>query len=210
MSMIQSGIWLRRGNIAQTEFDRRKPSNVCRPLSGSTWPMNAQLISVGMLAAVLCLRSVVFAGEETKPRTDRPNVLFLAVDDLNDWVGCLGGHPQAKTPNIDRLARKGVLFEQAYCAAPLCHPSRTAIMTGLRPSTTQSTKTELRFRSTSASTDTLRGRAERFSIRHMENGRTPNRGTGSTQQRRALNGRPKKADIGTDFGTALPTRSWHV
>jgi len=64
------------------------------------------------------------------------NVLFLAVDDLNDWVGCLGGHPQAKTPNIDRLAKKGVLFEQAYCAAPLCNPSRTAVMTGLHPSTT--------------------------------------------------------------------------
>lgn len=64
------------------------------------------------------------------------NVLFLAVDDLNDWVGCLGGHPQAKTPNIDRLAGKGILFEQAYCAAPLCNPSRTAIMTGLNPSTT--------------------------------------------------------------------------
>jgi len=63
------------------------------------------------------------------------NVLFLAIDDLNDWVGCLGGHPQAKTPHIDRLAGKGVLFEQAYCAAPLCNPSRTAIMTGLRPST---------------------------------------------------------------------------
>jgi len=70
---------------------------------------------------------------------DKPkkyNVLFLAVDDLNDWVGCLGGHPQAKTPNIDQLAAKGVLFEQAYCAAPLCNPSRTAIMTGLNPSTT--------------------------------------------------------------------------
>ena len=67
---------------------------------------------------------------------DRPNVLFLAVDDLNDWVGCLGGHPQAKTPNIDKLARKGILFQQAHCAAPLCSPSRTSIMTGLRPSTT--------------------------------------------------------------------------
>ena len=67
---------------------------------------------------------------------DRPNVLFIAVDDLNDWVGCLGGHPQATTPNIDRLAAKGVLFEAAYCAAPLCYPSRTAILTGLRPSTT--------------------------------------------------------------------------
>jgi arylsulfatase A len=67
---------------------------------------------------------------------DKPNVLFIAVDDLNDWVGCLGGHPQAKTPNIDRLASRGVLFEQAHCAAPLCSPSRTAIMMGLRPSTT--------------------------------------------------------------------------
>ena len=64
-----------------------------------------------------------------------PNVLFLAVDDLNDWVGCLGGHPQAKTPNIDRLASRGVLFEQAYCSSPLCNPSRMAAMTGLRAST---------------------------------------------------------------------------
>ena len=67
---------------------------------------------------------------------ERPNVLFIAVDDLNDWVGCLGGHPQAKTPHIDALAKRGVLFEQAHCAAPLCSPSRTAIMMGLRPSTT--------------------------------------------------------------------------
>ena len=73
---------------------------------------------------------------ETSATAARPNVLFIAVDDLNDWVGCLGGHPQSKTPNIDALARKGVLFEQAHCAAPLCSPSRTAIMTGLRPSTT--------------------------------------------------------------------------
>ena len=64
-----------------------------------------------------------------------PNVLFIAVDDLNDWVGCLGGHPQARTPNIDRLASRGVLFEQAYCSAPLCNPSRMATMTGLRSST---------------------------------------------------------------------------
>lgn len=80
-----------------------------------------------------------FSADAAKPQMDqtsRLNVLFLAVDDLNDWVGCLGGHPQAKTPNIDRLAKKGVLFEQAHAAAPLCSPSRTAIMTGLRPSTT--------------------------------------------------------------------------
>lgn len=66
----------------------------------------------------------------------KPNVLFIAVDDLNDWVGCLGGHPQARTPNIDALARDGVLFANAHCAAPLCNPSRTALLFGRRPTTT--------------------------------------------------------------------------
>ena len=63
----------------------------------------------------------------------RPNVLMISVDDLNDWIGCLGGHPQTKTPNIDRLAASGVLFTNAYCPAASCNPSRTAIMTGLSP-----------------------------------------------------------------------------
>jgi len=64
-----------------------------------------------------------------------PNILFIAIDDLNDWIGCLGGHPQAKTPNIDRLAARGLLFTNAHCAAPACNPSRTSLMTGIRPST---------------------------------------------------------------------------
>jgi len=65
----------------------------------------------------------------------RPNVLMIAVDDWNDWVGALGGHPQVKTPNLDRLAARGCLFTDAHTASPLCNPSRTAIMTGRRPST---------------------------------------------------------------------------
>lgn len=65
----------------------------------------------------------------------RPNILMIAVDDWNDWVGVLGGHPQVGTPNLDRLAGRGVLFTQAHTAAPLCNPSRAAVMTGLRPST---------------------------------------------------------------------------
>jgi len=68
--------------------------------------------------------------------TTKQNVLFIAIDDLNDWIGCLGGHPDVKTPNLDRLAARGVLFTNAHCAAPLCNPSRAALMTGLRPSTT--------------------------------------------------------------------------
>ena len=66
----------------------------------------------------------------------RPNVLMIIADDLNDWVGCLGGHPDAKTPNIDRLARRGLLFTNAHCAAPVCNPSRVATFTGRRPSST--------------------------------------------------------------------------
>mgnify|MGYP003337480104 FL=1 len=66
---------------------------------------------------------------------DRPNVLFIAIDYLNDWIGCLDGHSQAKTPNIDRLAKSGVLFTNAHCQAPICNPSRVSLLTGVRPST---------------------------------------------------------------------------
>ncbi|MEZ6055976.1 MAG: sulfatase-like hydrolase/transferase [Planctomycetaceae bacterium] len=66
----------------------------------------------------------------------RPNVLFLAIDDQNDWVGHLGGHPLAKTPNIDAIAARGTTFLNAHCQAPLCNPSRTSLMLSLRPSTT--------------------------------------------------------------------------
>ena len=64
----------------------------------------------------------------------RPNVLFIAVDDLRNWVWHLGGHPNAKTPNIDRLAESGVSFTRAYCSAPLCNPSRVSLLTGIAPS----------------------------------------------------------------------------
>jgi len=66
---------------------------------------------------------------------DRPNVLFMAIDDLNDWIGCLGGHPDVKTPNLDKLAGRGVLFTNAHCSAPACNPSRASLMTGILPST---------------------------------------------------------------------------
>ncbi len=66
---------------------------------------------------------------------NRPNVLFIAVDDLNDWVGCLGGHPQSITPNMDALAASGMLFENAHCQAPICTPSRSSLLSGRYPST---------------------------------------------------------------------------
>ena len=66
----------------------------------------------------------------------RPNVLLISIDDLNDWTGCLGGHPQAKTPHIDRLANEGTLFLNAHCQSPVCNPSRTSMLTGRYPHST--------------------------------------------------------------------------
>ncbi|MCM2371765.1 sulfatase-like hydrolase/transferase [Rhodopirellula sp. ICT_H3.1] len=63
----------------------------------------------------------------------RPNILFIAMDDLNDWIGCLGGNPQTITPNLDRLAASGMLFTNAHCPAPACNPCRSAIFTGRAP-----------------------------------------------------------------------------
>jgi len=66
----------------------------------------------------------------------RPNVLMIAIDDQNDWIGHLGGHPLARTPVIDALAARGTAFTNAHCQAPLCNPSRTSLMLSLRPTTT--------------------------------------------------------------------------
>ncbi len=77
----------------------------------------------------------VAASSSATPKLDptRPNVLFIALDDLNDWTGILGGHPQVRTPNLDRFAASGILFTNAHCPAPACNPSRTAIFTGRSP-----------------------------------------------------------------------------
>ncbi len=81
----------------------------------------------------LALLSTAIFGWSSLSGAECPNVLFIAIDDLNDWVGCLGGHPQARTPNLDRLAASGLLFTNAHCPAPACNPSRTAIFTGISP-----------------------------------------------------------------------------
>ena len=66
-----------------------------------------------------------------------PNVVVLMIDDLNDYVGVLGGHPQARTPNIDRLARSGVLFTRAFSNDPVCAPSRSSLFIGVYPHTSR-------------------------------------------------------------------------
>ena len=89
-----------------------------------------------VLCSVLLLAPVSRTWAAQEPSEDRPpNVLFIALDDLNDWTGCLGGHPQAQTPNLDRLAASGVLFTNAHTPGSACNSARTAIMTGLAPAT---------------------------------------------------------------------------
>ncbi|MDH5605016.1 MAG: sulfatase, partial [Cyclobacteriaceae bacterium] len=97
--------------------------------------MRYLLSTFAFLTLALAFLACKTKKEEYKPPAS-PNVLFIAVDDLNDWLGCMGGHPNTKTPNMDKLASRGVLFANAHCQAPLCGPSRASLMTGLRPSTT--------------------------------------------------------------------------
>ena len=83
------------------------------------------------IAIAALLNPLVVSGETSAS----PDILFISIDDLNDWVGPLGGHPQAQTPNMDRLAEQGIVFTNARSPAVLCNPSRTAMMTGMQPST---------------------------------------------------------------------------
>ena len=95
------------------------------------------LLLCGAFTALLLLFSPPPAAAAAEVKYgDKPNVLFIAIDDLNHWVGYFGRNKQSATPNIDRLAARGVRFTHAYCAAPSCTPSRAALMSGLRPGTT--------------------------------------------------------------------------
>ena len=87
--------------------------------------------AVAGLGAAALMPSISRAAKASKP-----TVLFIAIDDLNHWVGYTGRNPQTKTPNIDRLSKMGVSFSNAHCAAPACEPTRAALFSGMRPGTT--------------------------------------------------------------------------
>lgn len=108
-----------------------------RPIKSDS---SMKTISIITIAVLLAGRASLRAADDASP-TNRfaathPNVLLIVVDDLNDWVGYLGGHPQARTPCMDELAAAGTAFTDAHAQAPLCNPSRTSFLSGLRPSTT--------------------------------------------------------------------------
>ncbi|MFT4586180.1 MAG: iduronate 2-sulfatase [Candidatus Binatia bacterium] len=96
--------------------------------------LTPQIMKASRLSTLACVVALLLSIAASAGAEKRPNVLFIAIDDLANALGCYGD-PVARTPNLDRLAAKGVRFDRAYCQLPLCNPTRASVMTGLRPDT---------------------------------------------------------------------------
>ncbi len=104
------------------------------PFPSSLFPYLSPMLRLLHLALLLALPVGAATLKRARAPRNAPNVLFIVADDLRDWVGWMGGHPQAQTPHMDRLARRGMRFSNAHCSFALCNPSRTSLLTGLLPS----------------------------------------------------------------------------
>ena len=95
--------------------------------------MNLSRKTVIIIAACFLACSFSACSQKSEEFHKQPNVVFIIVDDLNDYEGVFGGHPQAKTPNINKLAESGVTFTNAHSNCPVCSPSRNSLFTGVYP-----------------------------------------------------------------------------
>lgn len=98
--------------------------------------MNSSIVKLSTLVLGVAVTNLSssFIQKPKEEKKQHYNVLFIAIDDLNDWVGFLDGHPQSQTPNMNNLASQGIVFEGAYCSAPISNASRASLLTGYRPS----------------------------------------------------------------------------
>jgi len=106
----------------------------------------ARLFLLGLMLVVGRASAASKYASKVSPVSGRPNVLLIMADDLRDYVGWMGGHPQSITPNMDRLARMGMRFTNAHCNFALCNPSRTSLLTGMLPSSSGVTGNEQDWR----------------------------------------------------------------
>lgn len=129
--MLKSG-WLRESMLKLNRILSDRRHSVALGIQSMVRLLMLALPGLSAFSATCC--GVCLA---SGPSTSAPvNVVMIAIDDQNDWLGCLSGHPQARTPCIDGLAARGVVFLNAHCQSPLCNPSRVSVLTSRRPSST--------------------------------------------------------------------------
>ncbi len=108
--------------------------SVCKNDPGGTPRCLAQVVII-TIAVWATIGGQTHCHAESADPSQRPNVLMICIDDLNDWVGFLGGHPDALTPHMDALAKRGRNFTNAHCAVPVCSASRVSVMSGVAATT---------------------------------------------------------------------------
>src|SRR5262245_35666534 len=137
-----------RSMMTCTSEERCVPSSSTRqgekdPPSASTRSRTLPALASALVAALLL--QACAGAPIARARDDQPNVLFIVVDDLRPFIGAYGA-PHARTPHLDALIGRGVMFEHAYCQQAVCNPSRSSLLTGRRPETTGVRDLETHFR----------------------------------------------------------------